>query len=236
MNRFPGFPSRPEYVAIPKVFFSDVLPRISDRAEMVVTLQLFRLLSGRRGYPRVVPVEELMRDQSLNTALAETARDPDLEKARGLELAVNRGTFLTVTTPQKKELVLLNTEGDRRAAAAIQRGRLVVSDKAATGTPTVIRQGAPDIFTLYEQTVGLINPLVADRLTAAELEFPAEWIHDAFQIAAEQNKRSWAYVHAILMRWRTEGKDDGELGRHPQTPWVANQRSWVSAARSRRPS
>lgn len=64
----------------------------------------------------------------------------------------------------------------------------------------------PNIFTLYEQNVGLLLPLVAEELREAGEQYPQEWIEEAFRLAAQQNKRKWSYIRAILRRWETEGK------------------------------
>jgi DNA replication protein len=55
--------------------------------------------------------------------------------------------------------------------------------------------------------------MIAEELQEAEASYPAEWITEAFKIAAEQNVRKWRYIQAILERWASEGKDDGEAGR-----------------------
>jgi DnaD/phage-associated family protein len=68
--------------------------------------------------------------------------------------------------------------------------------------------GRPNIFTLYEQNIGMLTPLIAEQLRDAEQTYPAAWIEDAFREAVSLNKRSWKYIHAILERWRTEGKDE----------------------------
>jgi DNA replication protein len=66
----------------------------------------------------------------------------------------------------------------------------------------------PNIFVLYEQNIGLLQHLIADELLEAEREYPAQWIEEAFRLAAEANVRRWSYVRAILERWATEGKRD----------------------------
>ena len=71
----------------------------------------------------------------------------------------------------------------------------------------------PNIFVLYEQNIGLLQPIIADELKDAESNYPQDWIEDAFRIAAENNVRSWRYVRAILQRWAAEGKDSGRGGK-----------------------
>ena len=64
----------------------------------------------------------------------------------------------------------------------------------------------PNIFTLYEQNIGVLTPMIAEELKDAEKEYSAEWIEEALKIAVEQNARKWSYVQKILGRWQTEGK------------------------------
>lgn len=64
----------------------------------------------------------------------------------------------------------------------------------------------PNIFTLYEQNIGLLAPLIAEELKDAADHYPAEWIEAAFREAVQHNKRKWSYIHAILRRWETEGR------------------------------
>jgi DNA replication protein len=69
-----------------------------------------------------------------------------------------------------------------------------------------IKMERPNVFTLYEQNIGLLSPMIADQLKDAADQYPPEWIEDAFRRAVEQNKRTWSYVRAILRRWETEGR------------------------------
>lgn len=63
------------------------------------------------------------------------------------------------------------------------------------------------IMRLYEKNIGAIVPMMAANVTQAALEYPAEWIEDAFKIAVERNARNWKYVSAILDNWQRNGRD-----------------------------
>lgn len=65
----------------------------------------------------------------------------------------------------------------------------------------------PNIFKLYEQNIGIITPIISDKLILAEEEYPADWFPRVFEIASENNARSWAYCSAILDRWKVDGFD-----------------------------
>ena len=72
----------------------------------------------------------------------------------------------------------------------------------------------PNIYTLYEQNIGLLLPLVAEELREAEQEYPREWVEAAFREAVQQNKRKWSYIRAILRRWASDGKGGEPYGAH----------------------
>lgn len=68
----------------------------------------------------------------------------------------------------------------------------------------------PNVYTLYEQNIGLLTPILAEKLQDAESRYPMGWIEDAFKEAVTNNKRSWRYIERILERWEAEGKDSGK--------------------------
>lgn len=68
---------------------------------------------------------------------------------------------------------------------------------------------AAAVFRAYEETIGLLTPAIAAKIEAALETIPHQWIIEALQISAEQNKRNWAYANAILRRWQEQGKDSG---------------------------
>jgi DnaD/phage-associated family protein len=80
-----------------------------------------------------------------------------------------------------------------------------------------LKVARPNIFTLYEQNVGIMTPLIADRLRDLEKSYAPDWIDEAFQIAVAANKRKLSYIEAILKRWESDGKSDGKDERSSQT-------------------
>ena len=63
-----------------------------------------------------------------------------------------------------------------------------------------------NIFKLYENTVGMLTPMMADELRQAEKDYPAEWLPEAFLKAEKANVRKWTYIRAILENWKTDGR------------------------------
>lgn len=204
MKGFPGFPAGDlPGVALPAFFFSDLLPLIDDLAELKVTLHALWLLDSKPGTLRFVQTSEFVGDERLRAGLAEQAI------AEGLERAVARGTLLPITVDRYGQTMtwyFLNDEPGREAVARVQRGLVPEFDDPLADN-TGLRAARPNIFVLYEQNIGLLQPIIADELRDAELRYPADWIEDAFRIAVEQNKRAWRYIRAILERWASEGRD-----------------------------
>jgi DNA replication protein len=213
MKGFSGFPAgKVRFTSIPNLFFSELLPAIDNLAELKVTLHIFWLLSQKKGYPRYVSFKELSGDEALLGGLKSLGQGTGESLREGLKRAVARGTLLRVAVEQdgkRDDIYFMNTDQGRQAVEKIRGGQLEVGVTVLPAEPPLEAE-RPNIFVLYEQNIGLLQPMIAEQLKDAEQTYPAEWIEEAFQIAVEQNKRNWAYVRAILERWATEGKDDGK--------------------------
>ena len=207
---FSGFPERARVTPIPNLFFSVLLPQIKDLAELKVVLHIMWRLSQKRGYCRFVTRGELEGDVTLLGGLGEAA-----DLGSSLAQAIHRGVLIPVTVEGqegKDELFFLNTEADRRAAEKVKRG--VIRLEGLLPRPqAALAEERPTIFSLYEENIGTLTPLVAEELTEAEKLYPWPWIEEAFREAAALNKRSWRYIQRILERWASEGRGDGEAGR-----------------------
>ena len=131
-----------------------------------------------------------------------------------------------------EELYFLNDEEGRRAVAMIERGDIeiegVILREGTVGEPP---EPKANIFTLYEENIGMLTPILADEMKEAEETYPWPWIQEAVKMAVGRNKRSWRYIQAILRRWATEGKDYGEPGRYSQK--VASTEDMVEYLRRR---
>lgn len=217
---FPGFPARGRFTPIHNVFFSSVLPEMDDPAELKVTLYVFRALYQKKGYPRFVTAAELLADPSLAFALNRLG-DARQVLDKALAAASRRGTLLELKISQgerSQDLYFLNTDTDRKAVERLRRGEAELPDMPGAAvlpgaTPPAEKR---NIFALYESSIGMLTPLIAEELKEAERLYPEQWVEEAFREATELNKRSWRYVARVLERWSSEGKDSGKSKRHPQ--------------------
>ncbi|NPA90536.1 MAG: DnaD domain protein [Chloroflexi bacterium] len=223
MKAFRGF-DREEKVTVPAQFFTELLPFIEDRAELMVTLYALYLADTFGEEHPFFRAEDLAQDRTFYQGLADPQRTSEEALQEGLERAVARGTLLHVRSrqgpdTQVEDWYCLNTPANRERLDALARGELVGTWALPPEHPTAWEPVRPNIFTLYEQNIGLLQPLIADELRQAEQEYPAEWIEEAFRIAAERNVRHWKYIRAILERWAREGRGHEKTGgRDSQDP------------------
>lgn len=108
------------------------------------------------------------------------------------------------TLPQPVWLFPSTPDGKRRFEA-LRNGSLSVDEiKAANPLPS---SDKPNIFTLYEQNIGPLTPMVAEMLKADATAYPEDWLREAMQEAVTRNIRNWKYVQAILKAWHEKGRD-----------------------------
>lgn len=200
--KFQGIPpGRLTFTPVPNVIFSELLPLMDDVAELHVTLHVFYLLSQKKGSPRFVTHAELRADETLMRALEYKPQN----LKRGLEKATARGALL-LAEADGAAIYFFNTPEGRKAFEQIELGESnFVANARAVAAPA---EAAPNIFKLYEQYIGPLNPIIAEELKEAEQDYPPQVILDAFRIAAENNARSWRYVNKILGDWTRDKKHE----------------------------
>jgi DNA replication protein len=216
MKQFNGFPARMEFTPLPNLFFSSLLPQISDMDELKTTLYIMALLYRKKGYPRFVTFRELLANASLMTSLKGSAEPPDKLLRNALKMAAERGTIIHIALDKdgaSEDVYFLNNESSRQAVAKIQNGELKLSGFKAEGRTYVEAEEKPDIFTLYEQNIGMLYPMAAEELRDIEKSYPGSWIRDAIREAVLHNKRNIKYIAKILENWAAEGKSDGTYQR-----------------------
>jgi len=181
-----------EFISLPDSFFTQVMPKIQELAELKVVLSVAYLIlrKQKRPHPNIIGVTY----KELKSEICRLSAELDKEALRqALDLAIEHGTLIHSTS---------NING-------------VIEDVYSLIAPMYQRhQLSPvNIFALYEQNIGLITPMIAEELKEAEKLYPPQWIEEAFKEAVTLNKRSWKYIALILDRWASEGKDSGEYRR-----------------------
>ena len=168
-----GFPSRVRSTPVPNPLLGPILEQIDDIAELKCTLRLVKLLHEKKGFPRSVSHAELLADPVLAKGLAADPGGPRPAVERGMRLAVKRGVFIQVGGEQGRgggRAYLLNTEANRRTVA--QRGVGAGPGPADDLEPFEGPFERPNIFAVYEDNVGVLNPMIAEELKDAEERYP----------------------------------------------------------------
>ncbi len=216
MKPFQGFPARMDFTPLPNLFLNQLMPQITDMAELKTTLYIFMSIYSKMGYPRFVTLSDLLGNTSLIKSLGQADKTAEDALSIALRLAVKRGVILHLEADcdgKPEDVYFLNTQADRRAIDRIKNGELKLPALKVRAKPPTPAEELPNIFALYEDNIGMLTPMIAEELKEAEKLYPDSWIRDAIKIAVNQNKRKWNYISAILERWTVEGKSDGAYRR-----------------------
>ncbi len=210
LTGFQGFPAGEMHsILMPQLFYTDLLPKIDDLAELKLTLYIFFLLQTEQHPGPWISDDRLRQDPTLLSMVADTSDlyDPGTLLDAALERALIRNTLLPLEiqvegTDIRQKAYAFNTENGRKAQQQAQSA----APGAAALSPPAPDQSLP--FRYYQQNFGLLTPLVADHIRDLEMEYSADWICEAMEIAVQNNARSLRYVEAILDRWTQEERGD----------------------------
>jgi DNA replication protein len=192
MDTFKGFSENETFTQVPDVFFQKLLGEIEDPAELKVTLYaLWRIAHIEGAFHALCPTD--FEAQALGLT-AEAI-------ATGLEKAVQRGSLLKAEH-EADVFYFLNSPRGRAAAEAFRKGDWRASARISS-TPPLER---PNVYKLYEENIGPLTAMIADKLKDAEETYSQEWLAEAIERAVAQNVRKWNYIEAILKRWKEEGR------------------------------
>ncbi len=176
MIQFKGFPAKMQFTPIPNIVFSSLLPQITDIIELKVLLHIFEILYPKKGMLRFISFGELLSHPGLIDELKESPKetlqkvlDNLVRKEVILQLAVTR-------SESKEDAFFLNTEPNRLAISRIEAGEIIQEGFKFEKTLPVRTEPPSDIFTLYEQNIGMLTPLIADELKEAIRQYPETWI------------------------------------------------------------
>ncbi len=144
------------------------------------------------------------------------------------EVSGSREAHLAAITSAVDRLVHGGLLVDARMGEGVERqhwlwvnnpaGRRARDDALVAGMPQdeplpVARDSGPEgpsIFTLYEENIGPLTPLLAEELAEAEATYSQRRIEAAFRAAVVENVRKWSYVRAILERMTRERGDGAD--------------------------
>jgi DnaD/phage-associated family protein len=149
----------------------------------------------------VFPTDEEVQSIENQTVDNQSIKKPQYEKPNG-------GEIIPEVNPS------LKVNPSKRSSSKATRGE-------PEQPPTPVEEPLPprpDIYTLYEQELGALTPMLAQMLDLIERDYPQGWFKDAVKEAKLSSSRgvSLKYVDAILKRWKSEGRTVNNVRKAPE--------------------
>lgn len=204
-----------DFFSLPSSFCINVLLQTHDIAQIKATLLIFYLLHSKKKMPAYITYQELVSQASSIADLDEET----LKQA--LKLAVEHEAIFPATLNSRGKIQHIYANNtDRNEIEQILKGKAHFRQLNQERKKTT-----PNIFTLYEQNIGIITPMIAEELKESEKRYSPQWIEQAFKEAVVANKRSWRYIARILEIWASQGKKNGT---HWQNTKKGNSDKYIS--------
>ena len=202
---FTGDPDKT--IEVPEALFSDLLPVIDDLGELKVTLFAIWYLGSQVKEPRFLRYTEMLKDERLMAGFGDSYGIQKMALSRALQFAINRGTLLCVgNVGDSHDSIYFPNSAEGKAAFEGLAAHKWDPDQMDS-FPAKLQPERPNIYSLYEQNIGPLTPILSETLQEAEKDYPLDWIEDAIRIAVVKNVRTWRYVEAILRSWKEKGRD-----------------------------
>ena len=160
----------------------------------------------------------------LNSGLLEMRSDdeyylPDTKNSTGCETAVaarvrrhrEKQKALQCNTDVTQMKHLCNGEIEKELEIEVE----VEVDKEQSATPSTLNQDFVNLYKSFEAETGkALSPLQIQELQYMLEDFSPELIHEALKEAVSQGKANFAYIKAILNRWKQDNLLTVELVRN----------------------
>lgn len=196
-------------------------------SDSLFSASLFSLDELNEALTSIKPgVDRLVDHEAIKQKLA------DIGKTRGYEvqseLATGKGRIdlcwlnnkgeieaafeIDFLTPRPKSLEKLKASGCPNAFIVLRKGKAKAEHYSHFVSDGEGRdQELATISKLYEDNIGMITPLVGDRLKDIASSYPPGWFKEALDEALGAGVRKLNYIEAILKRWETEGFKAGKV-------------------------
>ncbi|MBM7636228.1 DnaD domain protein [Streptococcus saliviloxodontae] len=125
---------------------------------------------------------------------------------------------------------------DRRGKDSIGEGRAVEVDKEQNQSPTPppLNQDFVNLYKSFEAEIGkALSPLQIQELQYMLEDFSPELIFEALKEAVSQGKANFAYIRAILNRWKSDNLVTVELVRNSKIARDAKKQNSTQSSLTR---
>lgn len=208
---FAGFTAgKTRFTPIPNQVFSDLLPIVDDLDELKAIFYTFWRLAQGEGDTRYLRLPDVLSDLIFLDGMGDTPEEREERTRRAFTRATQRGVLIEVEVKRREQSELwyfLNSAKGRQSVEQLRRGHFEHLMHDIDDVVVGLEKERSNIFLLYEQNIGMITPMLAERLRQAERIYPEDWLRAAFEQAVARNARNWAYIEKILQRWAQDGKD-----------------------------
>jgi DnaD/phage-associated family protein len=216
----------PSNASVPAALLDSMLTSIEDLGDLQCILRALRTLDKKSEPLSFITIEMLEGDPVLQKLkLATSSIWSAMETATRIGLFEKR---VLIKDGQECVVFVLSIPTE------VIPSQETVSEDAPVNAGSIRAESPLNIFSLYESTIGMVTPFIADELKESEDAYPAHWIREAFNVAASLNKRNWRYVAAILNRWYAEDQQNGKPRRHIETTdpkrYLAEYAKWRGAS------
>jgi len=206
----PGFES-PNYTQVP----NDLFDRLKEfeKADLKVLMVVIRNTFGYHRDRAKITTREMATLAGLSVASVQPAAEK-LEKM-GLIEQIKDGTHTTVWRAVVADDSMIGTKKKKRDSTI---GTSVIQPLVQTDSTTDTLQSSlkkdkeketkleGEVFKLYEQNIGNMTPIIADRLGEMLNEYGSIFVADAITEAAERNARNIKYIEACCRNWKANGR------------------------------
>ena len=206
----PGFES-PNYTQVP----NDLFDRLKEfeKADLKVLMVVIRNTFGYHRDRAKITTREMATLAGLSVASVQPAAEK-LEKM-GLIEQIKDGTHTTVWRAVVADDSMIGTKKKKRDSTI---GTSVIQPLVQTDSTTGTLQSSlkkdkeketkleGEVFKLYEQNIGNMTPIIADRLGEMLNEYGNIFVADAITEAAERNARNIKYIEACCRNWKANGR------------------------------
>ena len=181
--------------------------------EIKIFLRIIFLLQKKQN-STVVSFEEILNDSKINQLL-KCENSISVKNHEKLKQICNNLIDYKLIN---KKIYSNNITREKQIVFFIKNFLEESNSTSGTNTLEINYKKPKNIFELYENNIGLLNPMIVDELIEAEKKYPFNWVIDAVKESVTRNKRNWKYIHTILETWNTEGKTNGRtLGNSEKT-------------------
>ncbi len=211
LRGFSGFSAgKTRFTCLPNAFYTEILPIVDDLAELKAILYAFWRLDQAHGDIRYIRLNDVLVDLLFLESFAASASERETRVRSAFARAAQRGVLLEIKVlndDSEEWLYFLNSTKGRGAIDRIRRGEIGDLSLDLDDTVLDLARDRPNIYLLYEQNIGMITPMISEKLRQAERDYPEDWIGDAFNEAITNDKRNWAYISRVLQSWAEHGKE-----------------------------